>query len=98
MRYRWKRNRGDENEWRMYLILDGTHYEALEVIWYDDRERWKVYVSGFVCEDVLDLERTYFELLSDAKKAALNFMRVWWVSGVMQRMPEKELDNWKSIS
>jgi hypothetical protein len=100
MKYRWTDYDPyyPDNLLKLHLILDGMKYEAAELCWYEDTERWGLFVSGFVSEDTLDIERAKYDLLSDAKKVALTYMRVWWVTGEMQRMSASELESWRAIS
>lgn len=100
MKYRWIDYDELEHgtDWRLYLILDGMKYEAAELRWDEDTELWVLFISGFVSEDTLDIERAKYDLLSDAKKVALTYMRVWWVTGEMQRMSASELESWRAIS
>jgi len=98
MRYRWKKtvDKYDDEEWSLYLILDGKKYGFANINWYSDTEEWELFVSGFVCDDVLDIERTY-DLLCDAKEAVMNYMTVWWVTGAMQRMHTEERRQWQEF-
>lgn len=99
MNYRWRKTgEGDYDEsYLLYLILDGKKYEFADVTWYSNTEKWKVFVSGFVSEEKLEIERTY-ELLCDAKEDVLNYAKVWWISGVYQRMDADERRQWREIS
>ena len=96
MKYRWKKHgeEGYDEAYTLNLILDDGKYELGDVTWYTDIERWHVFVSGYVSEDHADVERNY-ELLCDAKKELLNYMRVWWVSGAFQRMNDSEKYVWR---
>ena len=95
MKYRWKKTGEDEYDerWVLYLILDGVQYPCVEVLWYSDREVWSVFVSGFVCEEKVHIEKHY-ELLCDAKADALTYIKVWWVTGEANRMTEGERNAW----
>jgi hypothetical protein len=98
MRYRWaKRGNEWEEMWTLYLILDGKKYGFADVNWYFDMERWGVFVSGFVCEEKAHVERPY-ELLCDAKNDVLDYAKVWWVSGALQRMNEDEKRQWREMA
>jgi hypothetical protein len=95
MKYRWKKT-GEgayDEQWRLYLILDGVKYTFAEVSWYGSVEKWGVFVSGFASEGPVHVEH-YYDLLCDAKKEVLDYARVWWVSGVYQRMNAQEKQNW----
>ena len=98
MKYRWKKH--GEEDWdiahTLYLILDDAKYGFAEINWYPDIEKWELFVSGFVSDDVLEIEREY-ELLSDAKRAAHTYMTVWWVTGAMQRMNDDEKRQWRGV-
>lgn len=98
MKYRWKKH--GEEDWdiahTLYLILDDGQYGFAEINWYPDIEKWELFVSGFVSEEALEIEREY-ELLSDAKRAAYTYMTVWWVSGAMQRMNDDEKRQWRGL-
>lgn len=98
MKYRWKKRGEDgyDEQWTLYLILDGKLYPAVEISWYDSIEQWSVFVSGFVCDETVHIEKRY-ELLCDAKKDALDYMRVWLVSGVYQRMSADERKSWHEV-
>jgi hypothetical protein len=95
MKYRWKKTGEDDYDerWVLYLILDGVQYSCVEILWYSNIAKWSVFVSGFVCEEKVHIERPY-ELLCDAKSDALTYMKVWVVSGVYQRMNADEKQNW----
>ena len=99
MKYRWKKtmDKYDDEEWSLYLILDGKKYEFADVTWYPDSERWSVFVSGFVSEVTIEIETVLYELLCDAKTDVLNYAKVWWVSGVYQRKDDDEKLQWQEI-
>lgn len=97
MKYRWvKRGIEWEEVWTLFLILDGKKYGFADVNWYFDTEKWELFVSGFVSETALDIEKEY-ELLSDAKEAALTYAKVWWITGDMQRKDAEEKRQWHEI-
>lgn len=97
MKYRWKR-RGeeewDDETWRLYLILDGKQYVFAILTWYGHIERWDVFVAGFVSEEQVHVEKRY-DLLCDAKRDVMDYAKVWWVTGAMQRMNEDEKRQWR---
>lgn len=97
MRYRWKRRGEDgwDESYLLYLILDGRKYEFAEITWIPDREKWSVFVSGYVCEETAHVEYDYYELLSDAKREVLDYAKVWYVSGVFNRMNADEKQSWQ---
>lgn len=98
MRYRWKQmDKGYTEAYLLYLIVDDAKYEAAEVTWYGNTERWVVFVSGYVCEDKVHVEGTRYELLCDAKRDVMDYMKVWWVTGEFQRLSEHERDNWRNL-
>lgn len=98
MKYRWRKHGEDgyDESYVLYLILDGRKYEFADVSWNFNIEKWKVFVSGFVSDDSLDIERPY-ELLCDAKADVMNYANVWWVSGVFQRMSADEKKGWQEL-
>jgi hypothetical protein len=98
MKYRWHKRGEDayDERWILYLILDhpeggGKKYAAVEVKWHGYMERWSV--SGFVSEEKVHVEKKY-EMLCDAKEDIMNYMKVWYVSGALQRMSADELESW----
>jgi hypothetical protein len=95
VRYRWKKTGegGYDETWSLYLILDGVKYPFSEITWWGERDKWSVFVSGFASEERAHVEKPY-ELLCDAKKDVLDYAKVWWVSGVFQRMNAQEKKNW----
>ena len=96
MRYRWiKRGEDDWDEAHaLYLILDGKKYEFGQINWGEVFERWDLFISGFACEETLDIEKERYELLCDAKNILLNYARVWYVTGTFQRMSDDEKKSW----
>lgn len=97
MRYRWKR-RGEggwDESYMLYLILDGRKYEFAEITWVPDLEKWSVFVSGYASEETVHVELDYYELLCDAKREVLDYAKVWFVSGVYQRMNADEIESWQ---
>ena len=96
MKYRWKKTGEDGHDelWTLYLILDGVKYAFAEITWYDYLEKWSVFVSGFASEEAVHVEKRY-QLLCDAKQEVLDYAKVWWVSGVYQRMNAEEKQNWR---
>ena len=95
MKYRWKKTGEDGHDelWTLYLILDGVKYTFAEVSWYDYVEKWSVFVSGFASDETVHVEKRY-QLLCDAKQEVLDYAKVWWVSGVYQRMNDRERKSW----
>lgn len=95
MKYRWKKTGEDgyDERWVLYLILDDVQYPCVEILWYGNIDKWSVFVSGYVCEEKVHIEK-FYELLCDAKADALNYMKVWFVSGVYQRMNAEEKNAW----
>jgi len=96
VKYRWKRRGEDgwDESYMLYLILDGRKYAFAVITWLPDLEKWDVFVSGYVCEEEAHVERDYYALLCDAKREVLDYAKVWFVSGVMQRMNADERDWW----
>ena len=95
MKYRWKKRGEDwEEMWSLYLILDGHKYPFAEVNWYESMETWTVFVSGYVCEEAVHVEKRY-AYLCDAKADVMDYAKVWWVSGALNRMNEDELRQWR---
>jgi hypothetical protein len=95
MKYRWKKTGEDDydEQWTLYLILDGVKYVFAEISWYGYMEKWGVFVSGFANDETVHVEKRY-ELLCDAKQEVLDYAKVWWVSGVYQRMNDRERKSW----
>lgn len=95
MRYRWKKNVDpwDDEVWRLYLILDGKKYPFAILTWYEHTETWDVFIVGYVSEEQVHVERPY-ELLCDAKRDVMDYAKVWWVTGAVNRMNADELRWW----
>jgi hypothetical protein len=95
MKYRWKK-RGDEPDelWALYLILDGGKYAFAEITWYDYLDKWSVFISGFASEETVHVEKRY-DLLCDAKNDVMDYAKVWFISGVFQRMNDDEKESWR---
>ena len=96
MRYRWKKStdRWDDDTWNLYLILDGKKHLFAVVTWYEHTEEWEVFIAGFVCEESVHVEKPY-KLLCDAKADVMDYMKVWWISGALNRMNADELRQWR---
>jgi hypothetical protein len=96
VKYRWKRRGEDgwDESYLLYLILDGKKYEFADITWQPDLARWAVFVSGYASEETVHVERDEYELLCDAKRDVLDYMKVWFVSGSFQRMNAAEKDSW----
>jgi hypothetical protein len=99
MKYRWKKetNEWDDDTWKLYLILDGKKYLFALLTWYEHAENWDVFIAGFVCEEHVHVEKPY-DLLCDAKRDVMDYAKVWWVTGVANRMNEEELMHWRAAS
>lgn len=99
MKYRWKKTgeAGYDEMWRLYLILDDQRYPAVEITWYAHLKKWNVFVSGYVSDEKVHVEQMY-QYLRDAKEDAMNYMKVWWVSGALQRMSAEDRWHWLQVS